>query len=63
MNETMTKTEVMLIDDVMMELETDSRTEDDKNPNLPSIFSLGYQWCRPSQFICLTFAPTFKILT
>ena len=27
MNETMTKTEVMLIDDVMMELETNSRTE------------------------------------
>ena len=27
MNETMTKAEVMLIDDVMMELETSSRTE------------------------------------
>ena len=27
MNETMTKAEVMLIDDVMMELETNSRTE------------------------------------
>ena len=27
MNETMAKTEVMLIDDVMMELETNSRTE------------------------------------
>ena len=27
MNETMTKTEAMLIDDVMMELKTNSRTE------------------------------------
>ena len=27
MSETLTKTEVTLIDDVMMELETDSRTE------------------------------------
>ena len=27
MNETMAKAEVMLIDDVMMELETNSRTE------------------------------------
>ena len=29
---------------------------DDKNPNLQSIFSLGHQWCWPSQFIYLTFA-------
>ena len=38
---TMTKTEVMLIDDVMMELIAEHR--DDKNPNLQSIFSLGHQ--------------------
>ena len=27
--------------------------KDDKNPNLQSIFSLGHQWCWPSQFVCL----------
>ena len=39
---------------------------DDKNPNLQSIFSLGHQWCWPSQFICLTKASrpmTYKHLT
>ena len=45
MNETMTKAEVMLIDDVMMGIETNSRTWDHKNPNLQSIFSFGHQWC------------------
>ena len=45
MNETMTKTDVMLIDEVMMELETNSRTKGCKNSNLQSIFSFGHQWC------------------
>ena len=56
MNENMTKTEVMLIDDVMtwwnLKLITEQR--DDQSSNLQLIFSLGHQWCWSSKAICLT---------
>ena len=51
--------DVRLNDDVMMELEINNRTGDDQNPNVQSVFSLGYQWWL-SKAICLTLAPTLN---
>ena len=65
MNDTMTKAEVMG-GWVMMSwwnlsvMKSMTKQRDDQNPNLQSIFSLGYQWYWSSQAICLAFTPTLN---
>ena len=64
-NDTMTKADVMR--GLAMKswwnlsvMKSITEQRDDQNPNLQSIFSLGYQWCWSSKAIRLTPAPTLN---